>query len=160
MPTLKRQSKLIPAARPDPQLSLPKRFRLTAGERAVAARFVRAAREGHYWMPVFIEWLLALEAQTGLDRLDPVTALKAITMIASEHREDPTIRGFRSIVRKLTERCPGFSPCSNLGSGGPLVADVEDEFMELVQLWRKEYPEPPKPRQIPSGHLGRKDDDD
>jgi hypothetical protein len=32
-----------------------------------------------------------------------------------------------------------------------IPADEEDQFIELVKLWRLEHPEPPKPRQLPKG---------
>ena len=156
MPTTRKPRK---PSKPLPILELPERIQPTQDELATFARYVRCARESDYWLPVFIQYLLFLDNEATELQVSIGDASKALDALLESIKADPRKLLRSNGIKTLLKSAPGFQPC--LGAAGLTYPYDEDlQFMELVQMWRREYPEPPKKPQMPQGHLGRKNEAD
>jgi hypothetical protein len=66
----------------------------------------------------------------------------------------------KEILRRQKEEFDQVAPGWDDPIESPIPTDEEDQFIELVKLWRLEHPEPPKPRQYPKGITQHESDPD
>ena len=134
-------------------VALPRHMKLSEDEMVLVSRLVRVHRAPGYWLSGFLEWLLAedavcesscLDLDYALEILKKIQALRSWNDFLTEESSLPIRRYFGhkffpgDVDRIVDDR---FS------------ADQSKEVVDLVNLWRKSYPEPPKRRRIPAGHL-------
>jgi len=139
---------------------------LTMHEKVNVVRLLRTMRRDKaYWLRYCIECLLKRDSDPDADAgLAIECAQKTLEAIEGLERwrkwRDwmPTlINGIPSIVDH-----PGFPSLSEKKQRADCIVpdDEEDQFYELVRMWRKEHPEPPKRPVYPSGSLDSDDDED
>lgn len=134
---------------------------VTADERALIARFLRIIREPAYWLSGYVEWLLAMDAESpnGVRVAEAQQMLKDIAGLASWADWFETDSNSKAaVLRYFGHR---FFPdrVDNLQSEICTTPEAL-EFAELVRMWRNDHPGPPKPQVAPSGHLGRANAED
>jgi hypothetical protein len=119
-------------------------------------------QRGRYWLGPFIEWLLYLDsAGSDLTFVDPKRAALALTTM------DDLLLDKSRFIKMVLKECPGFRFASAhpndpgpKDAGGAMPEDEEEQFYQLIRLWRLEHPEPPKARQIPKGQTQHEMDPD
>ena len=164
MPGTKSARKPKAALKP---VALPEHIHVSNDELAVVTRLIRVMRQrdprGRCWLGPFIEWLLYLDAANpDLTYIQPGRAAAAAANM------DEFLPDNCKFIKMARKECPGFSFVSahpNDGgrkseSGESLPPDEEEQFYQLIRLWRKDYPEPPKARQIPKGKMQHEMDPD
>jgi hypothetical protein len=137
---------------------------------AVLSRLVRVMRQkderGVPWLGPFIEWLLYRDAtDTSLNYQSSVYVCKALTLMAAP---DGLLSG-SAFIKAARRECPGITFVSTLSPAVPmngkgewsegLPVNEEDQFYQILRMWRLEYPEPMASRH-PKGHLGREESGD
>ena len=135
----------------------PVHMQITEREAAICARLVRTLREPRYWLGAFIEWMLERDAaaHTG-DGITPEAAEKMLHDIKNMNtwakwmKDEAGERG--AIKRYIGHR---FFPdrLDKMAEDAFNPAEEED-FHQLVQMWRKEHPKPITRRPAPAGYLG------
>ena len=132
---------------------LPKRIHVSDDELAVVTRLIRVMRQqdprGSYWLGPFIEWLLYLDADNpDLAYILPDVALKALPGM------EEILQGDCKFIKMVRKECPGLkfvsTPKDHPGTLMTVPQDEEEQFFQLIRLWRIEHPEPPKRREIPA----------
>lgn len=152
MPKLKTHPRLRWKKLPPGPIKLPKNVRPSERELAIFARLVRVLREPSYWLGAFIEGVLAIDAESTC-RLTADSAGKILALIDARGKLDDCI----------AEVYPSVARCLSLvdNQDEAFVPEEEDQFRELVELWRRSHPERgPKRQQAPAGHLGREESGD
>lgn len=167
MPTAKQKLKNHKVTRRI-KVELPGHVVLSEDELSSVVQWIRLRRNCSIWTGALIQALLDWDSN-----LDTDPAYRSVRdMIAEleklEERIDNFTRGKISHPRPHKSEYPAFTryfaavvnKYSDISLRDRIVLpkSEEDEFYEILQLWRKEYPEPPKQIQRPSGHLGRGDE--
>ena len=146
-------------------ITLPKHMKLSEAEMVMVSRLVRVHRDQTYWLGAFIEWLLDHDASLKpgfiIDVKFAVQMLESLVETRDKFGPFFTDEGNQAILRYIGRKY--FNPYIS----APPEDEQEDddnresgEFLELVKLWRKDHPEPPKRRRIPAGHLGQEESGD
>jgi hypothetical protein len=149
------KSKPLPVA----GLKLAENFRPSDNERAVASRLIRTLREGGYWLGTFIEWLLYIDASSGVYRV-------TIAEVKRELEVHSTAKGDDDLWRnKLMAAHPAaFAKTASGDAAGKQTDafpdDEEEQFYQLLKQWRLTYPEPTKRQQAPKGRTQHEMDPD
>lgn len=131
--------------KPASKIQLPKNMTLSESELANTARLVRLIRTPSYWLSHFIQYVLQKEAESTSD-----LTLKNVEDLLKDVKDLASWSGW---VPKLAREYPHFATHPSVAvclrseedDGAATWPNKEDEFYELVQLWRKEHPEPAKP---------------
>jgi len=158
---------------PAPAITVPKHFKVTEPELAVLSRLVRVMRQGDnrgaYWLGPFIEWLLYLDTTSPeLEYVNPGVALAYLQEIDTA---SCLLKDGSSFIKAVMRKYPGISFVSwtsavRLVKGTRNWAqemnpvDEEEQFYQLLRLWRKDHPEPANKIKRPAGHLGREESGD
>jgi hypothetical protein len=135
---------------------LPSHVQLAENELAVVARLVRVMRVKDYWIGHFIQSVLQQDTESTyeLNIADVEKTLQTMKNLASWNNFIP------DLVRKHPHLAEHPAYANRPNSGTMFPEDRDDQFYELVRLWRLDHPEPPKKPNVPSGHLCRTDEDD
>ena len=153
-------------------IELPEHFKVTEPELAVLSRLVRVMRQkdsrGAYWLGPFIEWLLYLDVTSpGLDYVTSKFVLTSLSEMAGE----ALLTNGSAFIKAAIRKCPGISFVSGTSAVQPVPgeprwdmemnpASEEEQFYQLLRLWRKDHPEPAKKIEHPVGRLGREESGD
>src|SRR5665213_1076821 len=148
---------------PAPAITVPKHFKVTEPELAVLSRLVRVMRQrdnrGAYWLGPFIEWLLYLDiASLDISYVNPESVLTSLKEIGP----DELLADGSLFIKSVMLMCPGISFVSGVSAVRPVKGgknwdmemnpvDKEEQFYQLLRLWRKDYPEPAKKIKRPAG---------
>jgi hypothetical protein len=153
-------------------LKLPENIHLTEEERSSVAQWIRLRRNSRIWTGALIQALLDWDSERTTDPgTDNVIAMVCevvrfkIGFESACSGQVQYVRTPKSEHRALTRFfAEELEEARVLGDTGDLEfitpKSEEDEFYQLLRLWRLEHPEPPPKRDFPKGHLGRSDDDD
>jgi len=126
---------------------------VTADERAACTRLVRVMRERQYWVGAFIEWLLNSDVSADEGGIKIESALEMLTELKKLMSWQTTLDTWRKegspLHRFYGERLfPTHFQRSQAEADHVLGAGHEEQFGELVRMWRLEHPEPEKPRKL------------
>ena len=128
-----------PITRPKqlPKIKLPDHIELSERELATTVKLVRLLRSEHTWLGYFIEALLEKDAsETGdLSTGDVKTALQDFDNLSD----------WKRVLGALGERYPNLRnhPATTWTQHTYVQPEGDDQdFFELVKLWRKDHPEP------------------
>ncbi len=159
MKLLKQAQESQPRASGDVQL--PSHMTLSPEETAATSRLTRLMRySDSYWLRFFVEWLLHRDASDSKE-LSPED-------VEAMLKDMKNLRNWDNYLSDMRERCAPLAHHRALAwtagansSRKPVVPDSEDEqFYELVRLWRQEYRQPEQKQLHPAGHLGREESED
>lgn len=165
----KARRKTLGNKRPASRMELPEHFQVTAPELAVLTRLIRVMRQkdnrGAYWLGPFIEWLLYLDiTEPNLDYLIPKLVLKSLQDMGDS---GGLLAGGSTFIKKAAIQCPGISFVSGTSPAPAgkwntvmLPHSEEDQFYQLLRLWRMDHPEPPKRPVFPKGRTQHESDPD
>jgi len=161
MPRTKRR----PLPAPIPRLMLPKTFKPSDKELAVSTRLIRAMREGDYWLPAFIEWLLYQDASAGVYRVTVADVKKELALHSTAKEDDEAwleniVAAHPELFAKTASKTTSKSSAGKKKPFEPFPEDEEEEFYQLIRQWRLEYPEPPKRLEFPKGKTQHEMDPD
>ncbi len=136
--------------------TLPAHVKFSSEELALAVRLASVTRHRNYWLGFFIQWLLQNDAES----LRELT-VKDVEQILADMK---AMENWIDYLENLKRKCPAIAQHRAVAwlpenSSGWLPDTEDEQFYELVRLWRKEHPEPPKPVQRPVGRLGRSTDE-
>ena len=148
------RAKTKPSITVAPTVALPNHIQLTEHETALVARFDPPDAQQSCMLRFLIEYRLFLDASEPNDGMSKISNELCWSL--------ENLRNWTSFLRDMKDHCPQLANYSGLTSVdelGYIEAD-EDDFLTLVELCRREYLEPPAPRQVPLGHLAEQDDDD
>lgn len=127
-------------AKPAQEIVLPERIQLSERELAATARLVRILREPHNWVGFFIEWLLQVDASSPDESMSIKTAE---AMLTSMKNMENWIAFLEDLKRKVPtiahHRALAWIPEEEQAAAD---WDQEEQFQELVRMWRMEHPEP------------------
>jgi hypothetical protein len=162
-----------PTGKAAPILELPEHVKVSEAELAVLSRLVRVMRQkddrGAPWLGPFIEWLLYRDAtEPNLNYQSSSDVSEALTRMGAN---DGLLGSGSRFIKAARRECPGISFVSATSAAQPkegkptwsavmLPPDEEDQFYEILRLWRKEYPEPPKRPEVPKGRTQHEMDPD
>jgi len=123
------------------RLVLPKNFRPSDNERAVASRLIRALRESDYWLGAFVEWLLYIDASGGVERITVAEVKKELELHSTARGTDEDWRkklmaAHPEVFAKTASRDAAAKQCESFPD------DEEEQFYQLLKQWRLTYPEP------------------
>jgi hypothetical protein len=146
----------MPRSKPraEPLVELPEHIHLTEHELSAVARLTRAMRN-QCLVGLLVEYLLYRDANDQND-----ITIEDLEKIVCHLKN---FRNWTDWMRDFNRDWPMLARYGGLTSHEefPDVCESEENaFHELVTLWRKDHPEPEKPRQVPSGHLGQKESGD
>jgi hypothetical protein len=156
-------------------LELPQHFHVTEAELPVLSRLVRVMRQkdnrGAPWLGLFIEWLLYRENWNAL--LTYQSSAEVFADLKVMGGDDGGVFASSAAFLKAARRqCPGITFVSATAAATPpkngkrewatdmLPPSEEDQFYQILRLWRLEYPEPPKRPEFPKGKTQHEMDPD
>ena len=135
---------------------------LSSEESSTIARLVLILRVKDYWMGAFIKWMLKADEDAGVENgISMETAAKALDnfkIVDSNHDWLKEESSREPLTEYLRHR---LFPDQGDHNEKELRGDIEEsDFLDLVKLWRLEYPEPSKRRRIPAGITQHESDPD
>jgi len=158
------------------KLDLPQRFKATEAELPVLSRLVRVMRQkdnrGAPWLGLFIEWLLYRENWNG--NLTYQSSGEVFADLKAMGGDDGGLfASAAAFLKAARKQCPGITFASATSAFKPnpktpretwanemLPAGEEDQFYQILRLWRKDHPEPQKRREFPKGRTQHDSDPD
>jgi hypothetical protein len=114
---------------------------------------------GALWLGPFIEWLLYLETtKPYLGYGEWIQTSEAISDAIEDMAGKDGFLDTVAFAKAVKRKCPELRFVSEISAPGRpfedrdmLLPDEEDQFYEIIQLWRREHPEPTKKREFPKG---------
>jgi hypothetical protein len=162
------------AAPPVPILELPDHFKITEAELPVLSRLVRVMRQkdnrGIPWLGLFIEWLLYRENwSSDLTYQSSAAVFADLKVMGGD--DGGLLTSSAAFIKAARKQCPGITFVSATAPAPPvngkpqwdlemLPPNEEDQFYQILRMWRKDYPEPPKRREFPKGRNQHDSDPD
>ena len=139
------------------RIDLPANLHLSDSEVATTINLVRVLRHQKYWLKHFIELLLEMHANSCSEELVSVKEARSLFL------QVEILENCGQILDRVKSEAPDLFNRAVLVPPKPEVydatipADADEQFKELVRMWRTEHPKPQQPRTHPAGHLGRTD---
>lgn len=140
-----------------PSFQAPPWMSLTPDEIANCTRLIAVLRERDYWVGAFIEWMLQEERSgittTGMTTdaaIKMLNEIKALGSWVDWMENNPVSRS--PIKRYFAARFfPDAATDSITDMRECITHNSDREFAELIEEWRKQYPEPQKKSSSPAG---------
>jgi hypothetical protein len=131
----------------------------------------KATENPYIWTGALIQALLDWDSEQENDPthqqvMDMVSELKLLcarleairTSACPPAKPTPPKSKYRAFIRYFVRAVQSLKKESGESGHAYVIPESEeDQFYEILRLWRLEHPEPVK-RTFPTGHLGREDD--